>query len=404
MTTPIKTDLDLNQNQLIQPVAHKSTAAPSSPVAGQFAFFNSTFKFYDGTKWVDTGLMLATDAQATAGTAENVAVNPKQLAAKANIASPTFTGTPSAPTAAAGTNTTQIATTAFVLSAIAAEVLNAKIYKGVWNTTDQTDFSGLNSYRPIKAGWYFDVDGTGCTINGIEYKKGDSITFRQNVAAGTTITSEMIAKTDNTESDDLVRLNVTQTLTNKTINGNNNALSNLTMNMFKNGEIVTTLGNVEKLVTAAAVYAALADYQTSLTFGTGLSEDNGTVTVDHPFIALAENSLVRGGSGGTLVELTAGTNGQVLTMAGGTPTWKAPVSEIKKRTFTNPALTPSSGVCTWNITHDLATKDYTVRIYDVSTGQDVIMDKTATGNTALTIQFNSASNVAAGTYKAVIVG
>ena len=404
MTTPIKTDLDLNQNQLIQPVAHKSTAAPSSPVAGQFAFFDSTFKFYDGTKWVDTGLMLATDAQATAGTAENVAVNPKQLAAKANIASPTFTGTPSAPTAAAGTNTTQIATTAFVLSAISAEVLNAKIYKGVWNTTDQTDFSGLNSYRPIKAGWYFDVDGTGCTINGIEYKKGDSITFRQNVAAGTTITSEMIAKTDNTESDDLVRLNVTQTLTNKTINGNNNALSNLTMNMFKNGEVVTTLGNVEKLVTAAAVYAALADYQTSLTFGTGLSEDNGTVTVDYPFIALAENSLVRGGSGGTLVELTAGTNGQVLTMDGGTPTWKAPVSEIKKRTFTNPALTPSSGVCTWNITHDLATKDYTVRIYDVSTGQDVIMDKTATGNTALTIQFNSASNVAAGTYKAVIVG
>lgn len=404
MATPVKTDVDFNQNQLLNPVAHNTVTAPNSPKAGQFAYFDGSFKFYNGSAWIDTGLCLATDAQVAAGTAENVAVNPKQLATKAPIASPAFTGTPTAPTAAVGTNTTQVATTAFVLSAIAAEVLNAKIYKGVWNTTDQTDFSGLNSYRPIKSGWYFDVDGTGCTIDGIEYKKGDSITFRQNVAAGTTITSEMIAKTDNTESDDLVRLNVTQTLTNKTINGNNNALSNLTMNMFKNGEIVTTLGNVEKLITAAAVYAALADYQTSLTFGTGLSEDNGTVTVDHPFIALAENSLVRGGSGGTLVELTAGTNGQVLTMDGGTPTWKAPVSEIKKRTFTNPALTPSSGVCTWNITHDLATKDYTVRIYDVSTGQDVIMDKTATGNTALTIQFNSASNVAAGTYKAVIVG
>ena len=36
---------------------------------------------------------------------------------KANIASPTFTGTPAAPTAAAGTNTTQIATTAFVTTA-----------------------------------------------------------------------------------------------------------------------------------------------------------------------------------------------------------------------------------------------------------------------------------------------
>jgi hypothetical protein len=37
--------------------------------------------------------------------------------AKANLASPTFTGTPAAPTAAAGTNTTQLATTAFVQSA-----------------------------------------------------------------------------------------------------------------------------------------------------------------------------------------------------------------------------------------------------------------------------------------------
>jgi hypothetical protein len=38
------------------------------------------------------------------------------LATKANLASPTFTGTPTAPTATAGTNTTQLATTAFVLA------------------------------------------------------------------------------------------------------------------------------------------------------------------------------------------------------------------------------------------------------------------------------------------------
>ena len=40
------------------------------------------------------------------------------LGNKANLASPTFTGTPKAPTAAAGTNTTQIATTAFVKAAV----------------------------------------------------------------------------------------------------------------------------------------------------------------------------------------------------------------------------------------------------------------------------------------------
>jgi hypothetical protein len=40
------------------------------------------------------------------------------LSSKSNIDSPTFTGTPSAPTAIAGTNTTQIATTAFVSTAV----------------------------------------------------------------------------------------------------------------------------------------------------------------------------------------------------------------------------------------------------------------------------------------------
>ena len=44
------------------------------------------------------------------------------LAAKANVASPTFTGTPAAPTAAVSTNTTQVATTAFVVAEIADEV------------------------------------------------------------------------------------------------------------------------------------------------------------------------------------------------------------------------------------------------------------------------------------------
>lgn len=40
------------------------------------------------------------------------------IASKADLASPTFTGTPAAPTASSGTNTTQIATTAFVTGAI----------------------------------------------------------------------------------------------------------------------------------------------------------------------------------------------------------------------------------------------------------------------------------------------
>lgn len=64
---------------------------------------------------------LATAAEVTTGTDTTRAVTPAglkvELDKKAPLASPALTGTPTAPTAAAGTNTTQLATTAFVAGA-----------------------------------------------------------------------------------------------------------------------------------------------------------------------------------------------------------------------------------------------------------------------------------------------
>lgn len=68
---------------------------------------------------------------------------------KANTASPTFTGTPAAPTAATGTNTTQLATTAYVL---ANGVPSGVIL--MWSGTIAT----------IPSGWYL-CDGTNGTPN-----------------------------------------------------------------------------------------------------------------------------------------------------------------------------------------------------------------------------------------------
>lgn len=56
------------------------------------------------------------------------------LAAKAPLASPALTGAPTAPTAAPGTNTTQISTTAFVQAAIAALLNSAP---GALDTLDE---------------------------------------------------------------------------------------------------------------------------------------------------------------------------------------------------------------------------------------------------------------------------
>lgn len=73
----------------------------------------------------NSGLVeLATSAETTAGSDTTRAVHPAGLKAaldlKANLSSPSFSGTPSAPTANPGTNDTQIATTAFVTTAVAA--------------------------------------------------------------------------------------------------------------------------------------------------------------------------------------------------------------------------------------------------------------------------------------------
>ena len=72
-----------------------------------------------------TGQMLAKSSGADYDTAWATPVTSSDLALKANLASPTLTGTPLAPTAAAATNTTQIATTAFVRGEVTALVNSA---------------------------------------------------------------------------------------------------------------------------------------------------------------------------------------------------------------------------------------------------------------------------------------
>lgn len=69
----------------------------------------------------------ASNALKLNGQAASYYATAANLNLKAPLASPTFTGTPKAPTAAAGTNNTQIATTAFVANAIAAISSQGKI-------------------------------------------------------------------------------------------------------------------------------------------------------------------------------------------------------------------------------------------------------------------------------------
>ena len=76
-----------------------------------------------------------TDAKINGTLSQNKITNlTTDLSAKADLASPSLTGTPTAPTAALGTNTTQIATTAFVKAEVDAVIAAAP---GALNTLDE---------------------------------------------------------------------------------------------------------------------------------------------------------------------------------------------------------------------------------------------------------------------------
>ena len=93
------------------------------------------------------------------------------ISSKADTNSPTFTGTPLAPTAAAGTNTTQIATTAFATAAAVAAFPSggiimwsgsiASIPSGLYLCNGSNGTPDLRDRFVVGAGSSYSVDGTG---------------------------------------------------------------------------------------------------------------------------------------------------------------------------------------------------------------------------------------------------
>ena len=220
---------------------------------------------------------IATDSEVSTGTSETLAVNPKQLATKVDkLTSGPTAGTYSRVTVnaegqvtaggdisvASGSSnymtftssngelslnvdttvtdaSTNLVTSGAVSSAIASALVGALNYQGTWTATSQTDYSSIA--LPVKKGYMYLVEGS-ATIGGVEWNAGDYLIINKDIAAGGTITSSDVDKIDNTEGADIVRLNATQTLTNKTLDADDNTIQNLETDNFKSGVIVASVG------------------------------------------------------------------------------------------------------------------------------------------------------------------
>ena len=127
---------------------------------------------------------------ALSSTSENPVQNKvidQALGAKAPLASPTFTGTPKAPTAAAGTNTTQIATTAFVKTEIDNQL--STVYKAAGSVAS---ISALPAPSASYLGYVYDVESAFTTTAdfvegaGVSYPAGTDVAIIAVQSGGTT--------------------------------------------------------------------------------------------------------------------------------------------------------------------------------------------------------------------------
>ena len=288
-------------------------SAPTTNLSKGRYYFNTTdntLYVYNGSAWVDAlsqgdytfqnGLELVTNTRnvqikvATGASAGNVTLTADGNGLSANvtklsvasdstdylsISSDEISANVDTTVTASSTN---LVTSGAVSSAIASALTGALIYQGSWTATGQTDYSSIT--LPVKKGYMYIVSGS-ATVGGIEWNAGDYLVINKDIASGGTITSADVDKIDNTEGSDIVRLNATQTITNKTIDADDNTISDLTTSNFKSGTIVTSVGATGSdtaIPTEKAVRSAISALSYSTQNG-ALTQSGGvcTWTVTH---------------------------------------------------------------------------------------------------------------------------
>ena len=300
----------------------------------------------------------------------------------APLASPALTGTPTAPTATAGDNSTQIATTAFVTSAISG-ITGAMVFKGTVGTGGTAGTSLPTT--GVKVGDTYKVASAG-TYAGQSAKVGDLF-----IATATTPTWAYVPS------------------------GDDAAVTSITAGTGLTGGTITTTGTIAldtSGVTAGTYQGITVDSYGRVTSASdmGYTTNTGTVTsvgiTDGGGLTISGSPITTSGSitVGHTNSVTAQTTQAVYPIKidanGHISAYGTAVTILKKYSGT---ITGDSSKKSFTITHNLGSRDVIVQVYDGTSYEEVIVDVTRTTTSAVTIGFASAPATGT-TYKVVVIG
>ena len=342
----ILVDYDFSQNEVQNAVIQNLATAPANPKAGQQYFNTADNKLYvyDGTNWVDETSQgqIYTGGDGIDISGSVIAVD-NTVAKKTDIANGTLTIQRNGTTVTTFTANQSSAATANITVPVTAADVNA--------LPDTTKY----------------VANASMTINSTTYVVTLQLKDQDGNNIGTAQTIDL-------------------PLESVVVSGSYDSATK---------EVVLTLENGSTI--RFSVADLVSGLQTEITSTNKLDADLvDDSTSTNKFVSAAQRTQIgTNASNITTLQNTIAGYGDIVTHN---------ASEFtKKLTATNPALTVSSGVCTWTIANTLGTQDCVASVREVASNEEVACSLTF-GSANITIKMNSASNISAGVYKATIIG
>lgn len=330
---------------------------------------------------------------------------------KAPLASPALTGIPTAPTAADGTNTTQIATTAFVQSAFKAN--DAMVFKGTIGSSGATvttlpakHYQGW-TYKVITAGTYAGKaceigDMIICITDGTSANNAHWTVVQSNIdgaVTGPTSSSDTHVAIFDGTSGKVIKdsgFTIAKSIPSDAVftdttysNGNGISLSGTTFSAaFPTSGTPSALGTASN---GTSNNVARADHVHAKPTYSKSDVGLGNVTNDAQVkaaVGTTKGDMVYWSAANTPARLGVGSNGQVLKVVSGVPTWSSAEDSDTKVTNTLETTTKYYVTGTVAASTNTGTQSFDTGVY-VTTEAGQLNAATYKVNEQVTLQWNA---------------